>query len=232
MKIRKTSTLGSDSVSDEAKQDRSQLGSRTATGWASTDPTRFAEIAQEAKKANLKAPEIWFLDGEPRRLRFRTKDPLAQFERYSVAVGNGRYDKFVRPAPGEIDLLAQELRLKPSLVFLWEVLDLDGYTSTKTGKTHRRIPRFFAATGKQYEQLMQLSQMVGMPLHKFVVIVARSGKGKDTTYTFLPEQPLASMSEKELLVESIAKDWTKYYSPVSDMKQRQLCAGFDPREED
>ena len=193
----------------------------TEEGEASWLITRREDQRNAAKKAALmsgnRAPEVWFKDGDEKVLRFRS-GPYVLFT-YNLKMGGNRFHSATKPAKGQVDLFAEE-GMKPQFVALYEVIDRTGYE--KDGKVVKNVVRFFKATNRIYQQLETIERKRG-PLNQYDITVSRTGSGKQTTYTLMPELPEKLPSALREL-PSIAKDIAKYYAPPKEAEQRTLLA--------
>ena len=223
----KPSTSVDDALSDADTSDAPTGSMDWLTQGTSNIRSQLAVL--QMKHNASRAPEFYLRSGESKRLRFRSSSPLAMWTAYRLQI-DGFWKYFTAPAPGERDLF-REQGLRPVSRVCFEVIDLDGFTYTKgdrAGKSVKNVPCFFVMSTKLYEQLMVIAQKRG-DLSKFDLEVSKSGKGKNTVYTFLPD-PQSPFNFSS--IPSIASDLPKYYAPPQVAEQRQLLNSHTPADED
>jgi len=203
--------------------------------WAITDPSKFKQVAVQAKSDGLRAPEFWLKDGDRKQIRFLDKDAVASFRVYNQKVG-GKWHKFVAPPEGETDLFASALGLRSQPMFVFRIIDIEGYTPTKgknAGKPVKNAPRFYVVGARVYEQIRAMVEVTGQDLNDGNVVACRSGTGTNTAYTFIPRPGILSPAMKEVRLKF--PKWQEFYKPVTLKQQREavaLLGGGDPSEED
>ena len=197
--------------------------------WAETDSSRFQRLSKQAKAMGQRAPEFWVKDGESRLVRFVDSDAVVSFECYRFKY-NGRWSRFTRPRPGKPDLFASKLGLRPQRVFVFRLIDIDGYTDRR-GKKMTNLPRFFVVSNRLYDQLQMLASEVGEDLNEFNIKVSRTGQGRDTTYLFIPKQGSPMTSQMKKAISAFPK-WQDVYKPLTTDQQRSLVGNVVGSEDD
>jgi hypothetical protein len=211
----------------------SKVGKSSSGGvapWAVTDPNKFKALADRSRKEGNRPPEFWVKSGDRHRVRFVDPEPIASFTVYTVN-RNGRFNRYIAPAEGEIDMFQSHLNLRPQQVFLYRLIDIDGYTD-KNGKKKTHLPRFYVVGARIYEQLSQISEMTGSDLNETDMIVARSGEKQNTVYSFIP-RPAPKTSKVIQAIREFPK-WQELYAPPTAKEQRALVAsmGADTDDDD
>jgi hypothetical protein len=196
-------------------------GAPAVADWAVTDSSKFTALAKQAKFAGKKAPELWIPDGQSRLVRYLDDAPVVSIRMYSVPRGAGKFQSYVAPAPGKPDLFASVLELRPATVFIWRVLDVEGYTDKQTNKVMRNLPRFHVTKTRMFEQLQQVRKETEMALNSFNIKIARAGSGQNTTYSMFPKPPSELTPEMRKAAATFPK-WTDYYRPLSTQEQEAL----------
>jgi len=188
-----------------------QTPSGLTSSWKSVGTDEIDQrVRQQKALTRPRPPEFWLPDGATARLRFRTSQPIASINEYTV--GSGRnFRKYTAPPLGTPDAFAERgLRAKISIV--WEVVDLLGYVDKKTGKRLKNIPRFWAMSNRVYETIKQLVKRQGA-ISTYDVEVTRSGTGVNTTYSLFADKPSPPSLECKK-AKSLAGDFDKYYAPM------------------
>jgi hypothetical protein len=196
------------------------------SSWMTTGSGIGARMAASASRQD-RAPEVWLKPDQEIVLRFRTSEPIACFDRYSIPGPGGRWEKYTRPVQGKRDLFA-DCGKKASSYAYYEVIDKTGYTDRK-GEPHKDIPRLFVANGKVYQQLQKLRQKVG-PLSGYDIEVSKQGSGVNSMYTFFPKDP-TPMPEKFKKMPSLVSNMAKWYTPPSEEQQRSILGNEVVQEE-
>lgn len=209
-----------------ARPDNSASNS-ASNGWMTKGAENIAAQLEKVRIASNRkfAPEIHVKDGESKRLRFRSDDPIGTLRRYQIKI-NGKWTSVTAPQEGTPDAL-REVGKKASLKALYEVIDIDGYVD-KQGKSHKMEAKFLLANLKVHDQLMVIKKVKG-GLTGFNIVLARSGSGTATTYTLLPEDsgPLPGADR----VKSIRNEVGTYYAPPPPSEIRALANGCEPDDE-
>lgn len=202
--------------SNEDREDRVPSASVKRPGWmmADAESQNAALEQQRSMSGKNRPPEMWLSDGDEKQVRFRDPAPIACLWRYSVKI-QGKWTRYTQPDTdnGEEDLFASELNLRPSLCAVYEVIDIAGYTSTKTGKTLKNIPRFLVVNTRLYEQLQKIGQKRG-PLPGYNVEICRTGQSTQTLYTAMAESPSPMRPEWKVALR-LKPDFQRYYAPPS-----------------
>lgn len=197
-------------------KESNESGSPAIADWAVTDDSKFSRLSKEAKIESRRAPELWIPDGQERLVRYIDDKPAASFKVYNIQ-HNGKWRSFVAPAEGKPDLFASVLGLKASRVFLWRVIDINGYKD-KQGKEHKNQPRFHVTKTKLFDQLQAIIKESETPLNEFNIKITRTGTQTNTTYSFFPKAPSA-MTPEMLKVAANFPKFTDYYRPPSLSQQ-------------
>ncbi len=226
MKIKfKSKKLGSSLLKkfkfrDSDKDEDTDEGEESsAPSWLMTTRQQQREAIQEQKLASgRRAPEMWLKDGETKKVRFITPEACACIFRYSIRMG-ARFEKFTKPAQGEVDLFSEELGLRAAFNAIYEVNDYAGYTD-KEGKRKRNVRRFFVGSGRVYEMLEVLRKQVG-PLNEMDISITRTGQSTNTTYSFIPlgKSPMAPEIRNQ---DRLSKKLAEYYKPLTEEEQRVI----------
>lgn len=225
---RPASTEDDDDQIDKALRTRESDGGGDDEGEEASNPSAWmikGEAAQKraeerSKIMSQRTPELWVKPGESRIIRFRSSEPVGIFE-YSVPGPNDRFFKFTCPAEGEPDLFSSELGLRPSYVAIYEVFDVSGYVSKKSGKRIAYVPKFLKISGKWEEQLKNLRKDYGGKLTGRDMKYRRTGAGKDSVYVFTPLEK-SSIPEQYQGQLFLMDEVAKYYAPLSEKSQRSV----------
>lgn len=205
------------------KSDRSAPSSSGgAFPWLTTDPAAQKRRAEAEKAARGKRiPEFWMRGGEKRLIRFRVEDPI-QFAAYSAQV-SGRFERFVAPPPGEVDLF-QTAGLPRSLKYAYEILDIDGYTDKKSGEQKKNLPRWWVVGEGLHEQIQGLREEYGA-LKTLLVKVVAAGKNKDKRYNFYAKvKPPHSKLAK---IERLWPERGEHFAPLDEDAQQALITQYN-----
>lgn len=194
--------------------------SSSRPGWMKVSPQEQREAIAEASMLSGKnrPPELWMKDGEEKVLRFRHDGPIAAIWRYTLKVG-GRFEAFTRPEEGDVDLFATELGLNPTVKVIYEVVDLKGYVD-RAGKKHRNVSRFLVANTAMHNSLDMIRRKRG-GLSGFNISMSRQGSGRQTSYSFLPEESSPTPPEVKA-APSLRPEFERFYAPPSEGKQRAI----------
>lgn len=200
------------------------------SSWMTTDASQYKNLAEESKRGSQRVPEVWIKPDTSMKLRFRTEEPIASFERYRVRGSNGKFENYTKPGVGQPDLIGAQLKLRPQRVYIYEVIDIDGFV-TKKNVRMKCIPRFLVASTRLYENIKMLQANLGRSLTSGYITLSRSGTGTNTTYMLMPcgGSALPTMEEKK--APRIQGDLPKYYTPPSEAQQMRICSGYTPEEE-
>lgn len=191
--------------------------SSAAPSWLMTTRSQQRAAVQEQKlSGGRRAPEMWVRDGETKLVRFRQPEAVACLWRYSIPL-KGRFEKYTKPGKNKIDLFAEELGLHPAFNAIYEVIDIEGYTS-KEGKRVRNCSRFFVGNSRVYEMLEVLRKQIG-PLNEMNISITRTGQKQNTTYSFVHLAP-SPMTPEMRKAEVLSTQLTKYYKPLTEEEQR------------
>lgn len=214
---------------EEEDESSSKKANSSIGSWAETDPDKFNQLAEDSKRDSKRPPEMWVPDGQSRALRFIDNEPVAAFSVYRFKK-NGKWVMYVKPAEGDVDLFASRLGLKASKVFLYRVIDIDGYTNKK-GKTFTNIPRFLRAPIRMFETIRGLKEEIDdeTELNKIVVKLRRSGTATNTTYQFLPKSPTPLTAEQKKVIADFP-NWEDFYRPLSKAEQKAVIASMPAAE--
>lgn len=204
-------------------------------GWMTTDPRKQKEQAVEAQAAQQRGfiPEMWLKDGESKLVRFRhhagEAGCIASFWTYSFMTKDKRYHKVTQPEEGEPDLFADE-GLRPSLCFLYEVIDINGFKD-RNQKKIRNAPRFLRANNKMHEQLKRIAMKKGGRLDEQDIEITRFGSKAATTYMFEPQdkEPMSFDMKK---AEKLSPKVPDLFKPPTESEQRSLLSRMVPRDND
>jgi hypothetical protein len=189
--------------------------------WMMTERDQQQQAIEAQKALAIRAPEVWIKAGESKMLRFRDATVIACLWRYNVQTGPNQWTQFTVPNDGDTDLFRDQLGLKPSLKAVYEVIDIEGFTS-KAGKTQKNVARFFNTNSRVYEQLEALRHESG-PLCNYNIKISRTGSGQSTTYAVIPKMPTPMLPEWKNQPR-LVKDFLKYYSPPSETEQKAVVA--------
>jgi hypothetical protein len=211
--------------SKESLSDKVRTGDRKVPKWMEIDPDEIKRKAAEQKEQMFsnRPPEFFLMPDESRNIRFRSDTPIACISQYSIPVGvtpagNMRFDKFTAPEEGEEDLFA-EAGKQSSFRAIYEIIDLTGYKHKKKGRI-KNIPRFWNVAMREYEAFEVMRKKYGS-LTGREFSVTKTGSGKQSSLTIMPDDPSSLASELKALPR-LSKDFTKYYAPPDEKKQRQL----------
>ena len=207
----------------------SSLYSGGAPSWAITDPKKFGTLAKQARVEQRRIPELWIRDGEGRLVRYLDEDPVVSFQAYRMQL-NGRWQRFVRPIDGKPDLFASRLGLRPSRMFVYRIIDIDGYTDKK-GKKFTNLPRFHVVGVRQFEQNRLLVEEHETTLNAQNIKIKRSGSGQNTTYLLIPKQPSPLTLEMKKAAANFPK-WQEFFQPPTTSQQKSMLASIGGGEDD
>lgn len=189
--------------------------------WADTDRTRFKLLAKQAKVMGRRAPEFWVNDGESRLIRFLDDDAVVSFLAYRMKL-RGKWTRYTKPTDGKPDLFASKLGLKPGRVFVFRMIDIEGYEDKK-GKRYTNQGRFLVASNKMYEQLKMLARESEISLNDQNIKMSRSGSGQTTTYMFVPKPPSSLTPEMKKAAANFPK-WKDYFQPPTTSEQKSIVS--------
>jgi hypothetical protein len=197
--------------------------------WADTDRSRYRALAKAAKIAGIRAPEFWVRDGESRLIRFLDEDAVVSFLCYKMKL-NGRWVRYTKPVDGKPDLFASKLGLRPGRVFVYRIIDIQGYVN-KRGKKITNQGKFLVASNKMYEQTRLVARESELDLNEQNIKMSRSGSGPDTTHVFIlkPVSPLTPEMKKA--AASFPK-WKDYFKPPTTSEQKSIIASYAPGGDD
>jgi hypothetical protein len=209
------------SVSKEREERSSSGGSPAVADWAVTGGN-WKRLSKESKVEGRRAPELWVPDGESRTVRFIDDEPIASFKVYKMK-HNGKWRTFVAPAPGQTDLFATAMGLKATRIFLFRVIDIDGYKN-KEGKEFKNQPRFLCASTRIFDniQMMAEDNADAGNLSDYNVRIRRSGTGTNTTYNYMP-RPASQMTPEMKKAAASFPKFTDYYRPPSKAQQEAIA---------
>lgn len=193
-------------------------------GWLLTreeDQQDMQHRKKAEQQANRRAPEFFLFDGDSKTIRI--VQFLGAVERYSVRI-SGKWRQVTAPAYGEPDLFRDKLGVSPSARYIYEVIDIDGYTD-KQGKEHSELRRFWVVPQKIHDNLEAIRQKRG-DLDTYDLDISRSGTGQHTTYQLMPDMP-SKFKKSWSAQDSIAEQLEDFYSPPSEDEQRQLLGMVD-----
>lgn len=204
--------------------------SSTDSDWMVTDieDIKKAQAMQRLQSGANRPPELFILNGETKRVRFRDDGQIAGIWQYSFRA-NGKWVTHTMPPEGEKNFYSKA-GLKPGFKYVYEVIDLDGYTDKKTGKVIKNIPRFLKISGRLNEQLEAIKAKRG-GLTGFVIDITRRGEGTQTTYHCMPDPPTPTPTVLKNLPR-LAKDFRKYYAPLPPDQQKLVVGMVDDETED
>jgi hypothetical protein len=222
-KVRNDDDDDSSSLYGNKRRDE-EGGSSSVADWAVTDSSKFKRLSKDAKTEGKRAPELWIPDGESRLVRYVDNEPIASFKRYSFK-HNGKWRQFVAPPEGKTDLFASQLGLKAQRVFLFRVIDINGYKDKKKGKTYRNLPRFQVASTRAFDQITMMSEenADAGELNEYNVKISRSGTGTSTSYLYMP-RPVEKMTPEMKKAIAQFPKFTDYYKPLSRAQQEAIVA--------
>lgn len=223
--FKKKVRMDDDSSLYRNRKDRDEEGGKSnVADWACTDASKFKRLSKDAKTEGKRAPELWIPDGESRLVRYVDDEPIASFKRYSFK-HNGKWRQFVAPPEGKTDLFATQLGLKAQRVFLFRVIDINGYKDKKKGKTYRNLARFQVASTRAFDQISMMSEenSDAGALNEYNVKISRSGTGTNTTYLYMPRQVEKLTPEMKKAIDTFPK-FTDYYKPLSRQQQEAIVA--------
>lgn len=188
------------------------------TGWMTKGVDNIRAQAETIKlNASRKfAPEIRVPQGESKRIRFRSNDPIGSLMRYSVKIG-GRWTQVTKPEQGKPDPF-RDAGMRPSMRVLYEVIDIDGYVD-KNGKEQKMLARFLMANVRLHETIEMIRKKKG-DLTKYNIEISRSGTGTSTVYTMLPDAPAALPGADR--IPSIASQAKDFYAPISESEMESM----------
>ena len=212
----------------EEKSSGNGGGSSNVADWAVTQGN-WKRLSKEAKTEGRRAPELWVPDGQSRQVRFLDNEPIAAFYLYKMK-HNGKWCSFVKPAEGQTDLFATALGMRPSRVFLYRVIDINGYTN-KQGKVFKNQPRFLVASSRTFDQIVMMVEDSGGDLNEYDVKIRRLGTGTSTTYTYMP-RPASPMSAECVKAAANFPKFTEFYKPLSKSQQQAIVSSHGGKVDD
>lgn len=199
--------------------------------WAVTDRSKFRELSTVAKTEGRFTPEFWVPEGERRHIAFVDEDAIAAFRVYNVK-RNGRFTKVVAPPEGGEDLMAT-MGMRSQLMFLFRVIDMDGYVPKKgpnAGKRVRNAPKFYLVGNRMYDQIkLQCVEVHGNRLNSGTVVVVRSGSGRQSVYTFIPKIG-GRTPEIRKAIANFPK-WQDFYAPPTVSQQRSIVGSIESEDD-
>lgn len=204
---------------DDNDDDEKIINKIRKSGWLIQGTERKQKAMNESRVLNNRnrPPELWFRDGDEKVLRFRDGgENTPGIWRYQVEVDN-QWQTFTVPEEGEVDLFNEELGLRPSLRFIYEVIDLTGYKD-KSGKRIKNIARFWVVPERIHTQLERLRKKAG-PLNNFDMSVTRNGSKASTTYEMYPDSS-SPMPKEFRKIPRLIDEIEKYYAPLPEDEQR------------
>lgn len=212
---------------DDEEDSSSRMGGSDWMIVGKDDLKKEQRTSEALAKSSRRPPEIWIPDGDSRMVRFRSSEPVGIYQ-YQVKVGKN-WTSVTRPAPGDKDLF-KLAGLVPQLKYVYEVIDINGYTDRKTGKRLKNLPRFFKANGRFEKMIEKMRDKYG-GLTKRNFEISRTGQSKDTTYMIIAEdkEPMTDAMKK---APQLMPDFKKYYAPPTVEEQKILLAGLTIDEED
>lgn len=191
--------------------------SKSSLGWMRTGNEIEKEVKKhKAESASSMVPSFWLQDGEVKQVRFLSSNPIAQIYRYTRQV-NGKFRKYTQPAPGDVDLFAKA-GLNPSMVFVYEILDITGYLD-KNNKRVKNTRKFWEVGMRIESSLAKIREKFG-GLNKRNIEVSREGEKTKATYTFLPEDPSPIPTPRE--PDALTPQFAKFFAPPSAEVQARL----------
>ena len=206
----------------EREQRSDSSGAPQVADWAMTGGTNWKRLSKESKIEGRRAPELWVPDGQSRLVRFIDDEPIASFKVYKMK-HNGKWRTFVAPASGQTDLFATAMSLRATRVFLFRVIDINGYKD-KEGKEHKNQGRFLVASNRIFDtiQMMAEDNSDAGKLSEYNVKIRRSGTGTNTTYNYMP-RPASPMSPEMTKAAANFPKFTDYYRPPSKAAQEAIA---------
>lgn len=200
--------------------DAETLIKKGGPSWLMVDPSEKKQAAATAKTlgGGERAPEIWFKDGDEKKVRFRDEAEVGALWRYTVEV-DGNWRSFTMPEDGEVDLFRDELGLKPSLRYLYEVIDIDGFKDKK-GKRQTNVARFWLVPQKVHDQLEIIRRKRG-PLNQFDIEITCAGEKVNKGYQFFADTA-SPMTREAKAAPRLRADASKYYAPLPESEQRMV----------
>lgn len=199
-------------------------------GWMIVGEQAQRQAVQQQRSMMMKGrpPEMWLRDGDEKLVRFRDPGPVVSFFCYSLKI-NGRFMRITQPEEGERDLFLEGGE-RFSFYAVYEVIDIDGYTSKQDGKVHKNVPRFYVAGSRVYENLSKIAQRKG-DLCNYDILISRSGSRAQTTYNFLPEND-SQMPKALAKLPRLSDKLEEYYAPPDEAEQRMLLGQRQPDNDD
>lgn len=206
------------------KSESVKSASESTGSWFTTDQTEIKQRAAAAQMSSSgRPPEFYLKENEEKTIRLLCSQPIAQFRQYTIKV-NGKHHTVTAP-PADEDLFAEQGH-KARMVFLYVVVDYEGYTD-KAGKPHKNLVRYWVVGNRVYQQLAKYHEKLGK-LTAADLTISRTGTGTSTVYSIIPSPPspmppkakaAADKEGPELKSEDSLK---KHYSPPSMKAQRGL----------
>lgn len=187
-------------------------------------------------QSSRRPPEVFIVgDGGTVNLRFLRSEPAAIF-RYTLPLGidprtkRPRFGSFSRPAKGHTDLF-QRAGHKPTMRYIYPVIDIEGYVDKETKKRMRNLPRYLVVPQKVYAQLEVIRQKRGN-LTSMNIEMTRSGTGTQTTYSFYADSPSDPPKGHKEAREKLVKEMPDYYRPPDEAAQRNILGNVSDEDED
>jgi len=200
-----------------------------SASWAITDPSKFKALASSQVNSARRPPEFWVREGEKKLIRFVDEGARTAFKVYRFRY-NGNFVRHTAPPPGKPDLYEMKMGLKPSFVYLFRIVDIEGYVA-KDGKKLTNIPRYYLVGARNYSQISDLPEVTGAPLNEYNVYVKRTGTGTSTNYLFVP-QPVSPLQAAHIKAVAELPDWKTVYAPRSVEEQEVIASTYSPLEEE
>lgn len=194
-------------------------GSSGTPSWMLTGTAVQDEVARSADFGE-RAPEFRVPADESRKFIFRAENALAAFHVYKLRI-NGKWQTITVPPEGEDLLITNIPDIRPSLLVLWEGVDVDGFKSKKTGKTIGKNRLSVFPCSSKTSQVIE-AQKEDFTLTGKVIKIRRIGLKQPTyTLTVLPESPTAD-ALKALKQDSLMAKLTDWYAPPNEKEQLRL----------
>lgn len=167
-----------------------------------------------------RAPEFYVPHSEHRRIIFLGDQALATFHVYRIPNGSGRFDRVTVP-PSE-NLLQSITGLNASRVVLYEVVDIDGFTTRKGTKvvSRRSLWVTSASLSNQIADLAAMQSSLTLKPFK----VSRSGEMRRPVYNFfaISDYKLTSKDQAAVREGSLRAKLAEFYAPPSLDEQRAI----------
>lgn len=192
--------------------------------WFTSDPSEIKARAAAAQlQSSGRPPEFYLREDEEKTIRLLCSQPIAQFRQYNIKV-NGKHQTVTAP-PADEDLFAEQ-GLKSRMVFLYVVVDYEGYTD-KQKKVHKNLVRYWVIGQRIYQQIAKLHEKLGK-LTAMDLTVSRAGSGTNTVYSVIPSPPSPMPPKAKAAADEHGPELkseasiTKYYAPPNLKAQRGL----------